>query len=193
VSLSHRDLVRRVVILCCSFTRNVAYYRAGWAEQAQPLLSERNPKEVSFWRQVNGNLFDMAVLDWCKLFGDQKLTPTKQLGKHHWLKVVADPKAFEEGLLAQLRIDENGLASLITTIRNYRDKFVAHLDGKLVMEPPELAPAGEAVKFYHRYIVEREAKPGELEELPNVQQLALGYDLYTREAAQIYAAGLNRA
>jgi hypothetical protein len=81
--LPHRDRVRRVVLLCCAFARNVAYYRAGWADRAQPLLSELHP-HASFWRQVNGNFLDMAVLDWCKLFGDPKETPRKRLAKHHW-------------------------------------------------------------------------------------------------------------
>ena len=60
--LPHRDRVRRVVLLCASFGRNAAYYRAGWGGEAQPLLSERHP-DTSFWRQVNANFLDMAVLD----------------------------------------------------------------------------------------------------------------------------------
>jgi len=180
--------MRRVVILCASFVRNLAYYRAGWAEPARRLLCERH-SQASFWRQVNGNFIDIAVLDWCKLFGDQKSTPSQRVGKHHWRKVVSDPNDFEARLLAQLGMDEKGLASLITTIRTYRDKFISHLDDELVMDLPILAPAHAAVTFYHRHIVEREAKPGELVGLANAQQLTLGYDQCTHEAAQIYAVG----
>jgi hypothetical protein len=61
-------------------------------------LSEYHP-QASFWRQVNGNFFDMAVLDWCKLFGDQKQTPLKRVGEHHWRRVVSDPEMFEARLL----------------------------------------------------------------------------------------------
>ena len=183
MSLSHRELVRRVVILCCSFTRNVAYYRAGWADEAQPLLSERNPAEVAFWRQMNSNSLDTAVLDWCKLFHRQS--------KHHWRKVVSVPEDFKRRLLAQLDTNEDGLAALIDKMREYRDKFVAHLDNKLVMDIPELSEAHTAVTFYHRYIVEHEAKPEELVGLPNVQQFALAYDQSIHEAAQIYAAAID--
>jgi hypothetical protein len=63
--LSRRERLRRVVLLCCSFARNVAFYRAGQADQVQHLLSENHP-EVAFWRQVNANFLDTAVLEWCK-------------------------------------------------------------------------------------------------------------------------------
>jgi hypothetical protein len=150
--LLRRDRIRRVGLLCCAFARNVAFYRAGWADHAQPLLSERHPKG-SFWRQVNSNFFDMAVLDWCKLFGDPKEIPRKKLGKHHWRRVVSDPNGFEIRLLAQLSTDAEGFAALIAKMRGYRDKFVAHLDNERIMYLPELEAAHIAVTFYYRHIV----------------------------------------
>jgi hypothetical protein len=111
--LAHRDRKRRVVLLCTSFVRNVAFYRAAWSDEAQPLLSERNPKDANFWRQVNGNFIDIAVLDWCKLFGNSKDTARKRLEKHHWRRVVSDPEVFEAKLLAHLQIDGAGLEALI--------------------------------------------------------------------------------
>lgn len=190
--LSHRDRMRRVVLLCVSFARNVAFYRAGWSEDAQPLLSERHPEDAAFWRQVNANFIDMAVLEWCKLFGNQKGTPNKRLERHHWRRVVSDPEGFEAGLLAQLQMDEAGLGALIDKMRSYRDEFVAHLDDKLLMYVPELDAAREAVAFYHRHIVEFEAQPGELAGLPGVNELALGYDQCTDDAARVYAVCMAR-
>jgi hypothetical protein len=187
--LPHRDRMRRVVLLCCAFARNVAFYRAAWTDQAQPLLSKRHP-EASFWRQVNGNFLDMAVLDWCKLFGDQKDTPYRRLGKHHWRRVVSDPEKFEARLLVQLNTNAEGIAALITKMRDYRDKFVAHLDDELTMYLPELDAAREAVTFYYRYIVECEAEPGELAGLPGVHEFAHGDDQCTQEAVQIYRRNL---
>jgi hypothetical protein len=181
--------MRRVVLLCCAFARNVAFYRAGWAEQAQPLLSKRHP-QAPFWRQVNGNFFDMAVLDWCKLFGDQKDTPHRRLGKHHWRRAVSNPEEFGTRLLVRLDTNAEGFAALITKMREYRDKFVAHLDDELTMNPPELGPAREAITFYYRHIVECEAKPGELVGLPGVQEFLRGDDQCAHEAAQIYRMNL---
>ena len=148
-----------MALLCCAFARNVAFYRAGWADEAQSLLSTYHSK-ASFWRQVNGNFFDMAVLDWCKLFGDQKETPRKRLGKHHWRRVVSDPKGFEARLLAQLETDAERFAALITKMRDYRDTFVAHLGNGLTVNRPEFEAARVAVTCYYRHIVEIEAEPG---------------------------------
>jgi hypothetical protein len=185
--ISHRDRMRRVVLVCCAFARNAAFYRAGWNEQARPLLAAQHP-EASFWRQVNSNFFDVAVLDWCKLFGDPKSTPPHRLGKHHWRRVLSDPDEFERQLLARLRVDEPSFGALIETMRCYRDKFVAHLDNDLRINIPELDLAYEAVAFYHCHIVQLEAAPGELAGLPDVNQFARGYTQCSAEAIRVYAA-----
>jgi hypothetical protein len=40
-----------------------------------------------FWVIINGNFLDIAVLEWCKLFGDTR-------GKHYFGKVISDVPAF---------------------------------------------------------------------------------------------------
>jgi hypothetical protein len=78
-ALTRRERLRRVVILCCQFIRNLAYYRVGgqyptgW--KAPPLQPT-----ASFWRIVNGNFIDACVLEWCKLLGDTK-------GQHCWDRI----------------------------------------------------------------------------------------------------------
>ena len=49
--------LRRVGILCCHFTRNFAYYKAG-SECEQPERREQ------FWLSVNSNFIDISVLEW---------------------------------------------------------------------------------------------------------------------------------
>jgi len=85
--VTRRDRLRRVVLLCVHFSRNLAYYRAG-----HDRLTNASP---SFWITIDGNFLDMAVMEWCKLFGDQK-------GRHSWVKVVTDPSRFEAELLSNL-------------------------------------------------------------------------------------------
>jgi hypothetical protein len=131
-------------------------------------LSERHP-QASFWRQINANFFDLAVLDWCKLFGDPEQ-------KHHWKQLVSDPNEFKVELFAQLGTDAKGFKALIRKICGYRNKFVAHLDYERVMNLPELDAAHVAVAFYHRHLVEREAEPGERAELPSADDFMRGYD-----------------
>jgi hypothetical protein len=191
-SLSQRDRMRRVVLLCCSFARNATFYRAGRTQQAEPFLSERHP-EATFWRQVNGNFIDMAVLDWCKLFGDHKDTPHKRMGKHHWRRVVINPAAFEHGLHAHLRLDDDSFAALVSKMRQYRDEFIAHLDDGQVMHIPELDVAGAAIDYYHWHVSEHEAQPGDLDGLPTVHQFALGYPRCFEEGKRVYATRAARA
>ncbi len=63
----------------------------------------------------------MCVLDWCKLFGERN-------GNYSWKRIVADPDAFKRDLLEHLGLDDNAFDEEIRIFREYRDKWVAHLD-----------------------------------------------------------------
>jgi hypothetical protein len=69
-------------------------------------------------------------------------------------------------------------------MRKYRDKFLAHLDSENVMQIPVLDVAKKAVWFYHSYIVQHEAQPGDLDGLP--VELDHGYAQCEEEARAIY-------
>lgn len=176
--LPHRDRMRRVVFLCCDFARNVAFYRAGMSECTSSLLSETHP-QAAFWRQVNGNFFDMAVLDWCKLFVDRD-------GKQTWRNVVSDSADFEAKLLTDCHVSKQDFAELTQKFRHYRNKYLAHLDDEET-RIPFLEKARPSVAFYHRYIVEHEAKTGELDGLPSVGDFAKGHDQCVEEAKRAYS------
>jgi hypothetical protein len=161
--------LRRVVLLCAHFSRNLAYYRAGHDK-----LRKTSPQ---FWITVDGNCLDMAVIEWCKLFGDRK-------GSSCWAKVVTDPSRFEAELHRRLGINTDEFADYVSEMRMYRNKFLAHLDDLHVMDIPFLDRAQEAVDFYHRYVVSREAEPGHLGDLPT--DLADYYNYCFDEAKRIY-------
>ena len=72
LTLTRRERLRQVVILCASFARNVAYFRAGQSQTGSEALARS-----AFWAQVSVNFLDIAVLEWCKLLGDEK-------DKHFW-------------------------------------------------------------------------------------------------------------
>jgi hypothetical protein len=177
MALSRRDRLRRVVLLCSSFTRNLAYYQAGKQTLGQRLLDERAP-HTGFWRQVNSNCIDLCALDWCKLFADGK-------GEHHWSKVVADIQAFESGLLGDLGLNVSSFDNYTLAMKTYRNKFVAHLDRGNVMNIPDLGVAQKAVWFLHPHIVAKEAKPGDLGGLEAVN-LQLGYDQCVADATEVF-------
>ena len=171
--MSRQDRLYRVVILCRNFAVNFAYYRVGQKPEHLHLQLRRG----DFWRAVCGNFIDICVLEWCKLFGDSK-------GKHHWSKVVSDATSFENELLNHLGIDQAAFQQEIETMRRYRDKFLAHLDSDEVMHIPVLDMAKRAVWFYYAHVVQREAKLGELAELP--VGLDEAYAKYEDEAQAIY-------
>jgi hypothetical protein len=180
--MARRDRLRRVSILCAEFARNLAYYRVGQS-QSGSVVHAPSHRQTSFWRQANGNFLDVSVLAWCKLLGDNK-------GKHFWRRIVADPVAFEAGLLAHLKMTNAEFGIVVDAMRHYRDKFVAHLDSDLVMQIPTLSAAQSAVWFYHDHVVRHEGTGGELNGLPQATagNLALGYAQCMEEAEQVYRA-----
>jgi hypothetical protein len=119
----------------------------------------------------------MCVLEWCKLFGDNR-------AEHGWRKIVSDPRRFEGDLLLHLGLDAGAFEREIEMMRSYRDKFVAHQDMGYTALLPTLDIAKKAVWFYHAHIVNREAKPGDLLGLPlNIEK---GYGETEQEARAVY-------
>ena len=171
--LTRRDRLRRVTLLCCHFMRNLAYYSV--SHPGEPRSPNRD-----FWVTVDGNFLDQSVLEWCKLLGDER-------AQHHWTKVVSNKGKFEDELLARLRLNATAFQAYRNEMREYRDKFVAHLDELHVMQVPRLETARASVEFYHAYIVDNEAPTGDLAGLPAAAaQLRQYYDQCTAEAARIY-------
>jgi hypothetical protein len=176
---TRRERLRRVTILCFSFVRNLAYYRTGnqypggW--KTAPLLST-----ASFWRTANGNFVDLCVLDWCKLIGDSK-------DPHSWERVVSNKADFKAKLLAHLNVTEFEFEDFRRSMREYRDKFIAHLDSELEMNVPSLDLAKASAEFYHGYIVANEIQPGDLSGLADTtNKLQLGYQACEDEARTVY-------
>jgi hypothetical protein len=149
--VTRRERLRRVVLVCAHFARNMAYYSAGHSR-----LMNGSPQ---FWITVDGNFIDMAVIEWCKLLGDRR-------GKHFWANVVTDAPRFETGMLRHLGITADEFAAYVDEMRRYRDKFLAHLDDLAVMNIPFLDRAKSAVEFYHGHVVGQEAGPSDIAGLP---------------------------
>jgi hypothetical protein len=159
VALSRRQRLRRVVILCCQFLRNVAYYRVGGKHPTGWKDPPLGPT-ASFWRIVNGNFIDACVLEWCKLIGDAK-------GQHCWERVVSDKTKFKAEMLEHVNVSEVEFEKFRKEMCEYRNKFIAHLDSELVMNIPTLDLAKKSVEFYHAYVMANEAQPGDLSGWPD--------------------------
>jgi hypothetical protein len=140
--LTPLDRLRRTFITAHSALKNLAYYRA--ARQSTKRGNSIHQGDVDI-RIVN-NFLDIGVLDWCKLFVRDE--------RHAWNRIIPHDKRdqFLTELLAQLRIDWAVWDAYIEKCRTYRDKFLAHLDSKRTMYPPELDLAIEATVFLGRFL-----------------------------------------
>lgn len=147
-----RYRTRRVGILCCHCLRNLAFYRA-WYKAGTPF------KGKQFWVNLNGNFLDVAVLEWCKLFGDTR-------GKHYFGKVVSDATAFKAGLLSSLQATDVDFDQYIAQMRNYRDKFIAHLDDQNKMHIPSLTIAKKSTIYLYDYLVANKSKGNTFHDAP---------------------------
>jgi hypothetical protein len=140
--MNRRDRLRRTGILCLHCLRNLAYLRAAHDARHQWAAQQ-------FWQTAHNNFLDIGVLEWCKLFGDNK-------AKHHWRKVVTDQDVFLQRMLDHLRLTTEMFSAYIAEMRTYRDKFVAHLDEENRMNIPNMAPATKSAQFLYRWLLENE-------------------------------------
>lgn len=150
--MTRRQRLRRTGIICLHFLRNLAYYRS-W--NAAPLTKRRE----QFWRSINANFIDVAVLEWCKLYGDLN-------AKHHWTKCVADQDDFIAGLINETGLTMPEFEAYRIEIRTYRDKFVAHLDELNEMQIPNIQPALESVRYLYKYLLDKEDDVGAFVDAP---------------------------
>lgn len=101
----------------------------------------------SYWIIIFNNFLDMAVLEWCKVFGTHS-EPT------HWKKIVEDHESFRKGLLGRLAMDEGGWKAYWEELKNYRDSQVAHhFRNPDVTHYPTLDAALEACYYYYEWLI----------------------------------------
>jgi hypothetical protein len=174
LSLTREEIFGRVVQLCQSFGRNLAYYRSGWFDRNKHLLDYKNLESGLFWRTANGNFIDMCTIDWCKLFGDRR-------GTYFWQQVVTNPANFKSKLLDHLGLNEVAFQNEIRIMREYREKWVAHLDSERAGVYPNLDIPKKSVWFYYDYVVNEE-----LLGVHPLTKLDSGYQECEDEACTIY-------
>lgn len=118
--------VRRTFQLVNYCIANIAAYRVNW----KTVDSKRTQRiDLDFWVRANGTLFDMTVIEWCKLFSDEN-------AKHHWAKTFLNIKEWKSQLLQHLELPEENYEVELNKIKEYRDKYVAHLDNPILINYP---------------------------------------------------------
>ena len=131
------------ILVIAAFVRNVQIRRALQTVEPTPSLN--------FWRVLYGNCTDMAVIDWCKLFGSDR-------DSVHWKRVV--PKSehtnFRRDLLAYLHVPRKAWRTYREGMKNYRDKLAAHHDPFRPSTPrqiPMFDLGVTATVFYYDWIL----------------------------------------
>ena len=142
--MNKRDVVREVSLLSFSCARNIAYYRAGWK-------NDRFCSHDDFWRDVNSNFLDVAVLEWCKIYGSKKQI-------HHWSKVINDIESFQTSLFETIQINKKQFKNYCVEMKAYRDKFVEQIDEERYFLIPDLTIAVESIIFLYNKIREEYSK-----------------------------------
>lgn len=169
--MTRRDQrVRRAARLCCHLTRNLAYYNAGWS-QLQP------KQEGDIWTTVLGNCLDVCVLEWSKLFGDEK-------GKHHWKRIVDDEASFKARLMNNIEIGETQWQQSWKEIKDYRDKFIAHTDSEETINLPHMDIPHRMITFFYNELKTCSTNPLVFSDLPST--MSQYYQLCYSEGVSVF-------
>lgn len=157
---------RRIESVCQTIIRNVAYYRA----VQRPFKGAGN----NFWKTVRLNFINAAVLDWCKIFAEEG-------GKHHWREIVSGEHhvSFFQDMMTSLGVTEEKFLEYVQSTKEYRNKFVAHLDDTNLMQEdahfkafPDLELLIESTKFLFKNVY------------PNHEPLIREYYAYAERSAR---------
>ena len=132
--------------------------------------------EHQFWLTTVSNFLDIAVLEWCKLFGGKS-------EKHHWRQIVSQGRQdqFKASLLDRMRMTEDQFVQNRYEMLTYRDKFVSHLDTLPGMRLPHTLPALRGVAHLYHELLDDPATTGFL---PDAQPSAARYYRYMYRQAQ---------
>jgi hypothetical protein len=137
---------------------------------------------------------DMAVIEWCKLFGSDH----GDRQPVHWKNIVPEDghEAFRVGLLAHLKVTKEDWLKYREGVKHYRDNHAAHMsapwlssDRKGKPQPadkyPELGMALEAAFFYYGVLLARLADVGFEHRYPtDIKEYCKRYVAQATEVAQ---------
>lgn len=170
--MARREQLTGALQVVVNVARSVALKRALAAADPDPALN--------FWRVLHGNLLDVAVLEWCKLFGSDD----EEHQLVHWKNVFADEARFRADLFAHLGLEQEEWLAYWQQMKAYRDQHVAHLDfnRRDVTHFPNLESALSSTVYYYSQLIQELRALGEMR-FPN--DLSGYYDSFLAQAAEI--------
>ena len=135
---------------------------------------------LNFWRLILGNQLDIAVIEWCKVFGSYG-EPT------HWKNIVPakNHDQFRRDLLEGLGITPEALNDYWTEMKKYRDTLAAHhIELKKPDKRPVLDLALKSSCFYYRYLIKELRSQGVTNYPDDLDAYATKFEEQAREIAK---------
>ena len=137
--MNRETILRRVAFKCVDCARQLFHHEA-FTPYAEDF------KYNNYWIYCYNNSIDMAVLDWCHLFGNAE-------DELHWRNVISNVEDFRNDLLTFLDISFEDWEQYWNTVKDYRDKDVAHIEVRPVTNVPTMKLGITAVGFYYNSII----------------------------------------
>jgi len=122
------------------------------------VLTEVDPNpHLNFWRLIHGNQLDIAVLEWCKVFGSDGEST-------HWKKIVpsVNQYQFRNDLFKAVEVTPAEWEAYWKEMKAYRDNLVAHhIEFNGIANYPALDLALNSSCFYYSYVIKELRSLGE--------------------------------
>lgn len=169
--MTHREELTNHLFRLVHIARSVGMKRA---------LTDVNPNpDLNFWRLIHGNQLDIAVLEWCKVFGSD-CEPT------HWKNIVPAVKhdQFRNGLFAAVTVTVEEWTAYWRDMKAYRDNLVAHhIESTGVANYPVLDLALKSSFFYYNYLIRELRSLGETKYVDDLKVYCEAFEGLAREVA----------
>lgn len=129
------DQVFRLVFIA----RNIAYYKS--------LYKYKDNFRQDYWILIFNNFLDIAVLEWCKVFGSRA-------EKTHWSHHIQNEDKFRQEILNHLNLSRKEWGKYWESMKSYRDSVVAHHESNPnFTNYPNLDYALVSCYFYYEIII----------------------------------------
>jgi len=145
-----------------------------------------NPS-LNFWRLIHGNQLDIAILEWCKIFGTDG-EPA------HWKTIVAPANhvQFRDSLFGAVGVTADEWMAYWNEMKGYRDNLVAHhIELHKVANYPRLDLALKSSYFYYSYLIKELRSLGETRYPDNLQSYCEAFESQVREIAAMAVASTS--
>jgi hypothetical protein len=169
-----KQALTEAVDIVAALVRNICLKRALSAADANPHLN--------FWRVMYGNQMDMAVIEWCKLFGSDSAANNQT----HWKNIVADEAKFRTDMLAAIGKTMTEWEDYWVKMRDYRNWAAAHHDvrRRTIANYPHLDVALATAFFFYDYLRAELLALGVNQQPSDIRAYAAAFEVKSLTVAQ---------